>query len=209
MGVLFIETNVNSNLILDGIGHPLELLIRWLEDAKVAGADKPDAMNIATIGKEGQPRNRMVLMRHVTQSEIGFFTNLSSPKSKEIIANPNVSATLWWPNMERQIRIEGVASPMDRDIVEDYFKTRPRNSQIAAWASKQSQSLESMHVLNERFQEAKKRFAGGDIPIPEFWGGYTISIDRIEFWLGQPYRLHERIVFTRTENGWNISRLFP
>lgn len=208
-GVLIIATNVNSNLIIDGIDHPLELLIRWLKDAKAEGADNPDAMNIATICEEGKPRNRMVLMRHVTQSEIGFFTNLSSDKSREIIANPNVSATLWWPNMERQIRIEGAASPMDRDLVEDYFKTRPRNSQIAAWASKQSQSLESMHVLNERFQEAKRRFANDDIPIPEFWGGYTISIDRIEFWLGQPHRLHERIVFTRYENGWNISRLFP
>ena len=203
------EPMIESKLVIDDINQPLELVMRWLEDAKALGMDEPDAMNIATICEKGKPRNRMVLMRHITQDEIGFFTNLSSHKSKEIIANPEVSATLWWPKMERQIRIQGVASPMAREVVQAYFDSRPRNSRIAAWASKQSQPLESMSILSDRFYKVSRRFAGSDIPLPEFWGGYTISVDRIEFWLGQPFRLHERVVFTKTGNGWDISRLFP
>ena len=210
-----LENDVITNKKTDGqfdldiTSNPLELVRYWLDDAKSMGLEKADAMNIATVGSEGTPRNRMVLMRHLTTSEIGFFTNLSSDKSKEIIANPNISATLWWPTMDRQIRVEGTAKEMNRDIVQAYFDSRPRKSQIAAWASKQSQHLESIESLHKRFEDKQKKFADREIPLPDFWGGFTISIRKIEFWLGKPFRLHERIVFTKDGDNWLHSRLYP
>lgn len=208
------DTGVNSisndtAINLNDTDHPLQLVIKWMEEAKHMGLDNSDAMNVATVGKDGRPRNRMVLMRHLTTSEIGFFTNLSSDKSKEIIANPNVSATIWWPNMSRQVRIQGIAQPMNRDTVRAYFHTRPRKSQIAAWTSKQSQPLQSMQALHEKFHTFEQQFSDQEIPLPDFWGGYTISVEEIEFWCGKPFRLHERIRLTSRGSTWIQSRLYP
>ena len=203
------DLNLELNNLLNDAKHPVEIVAKWLQEAKDMGLDKPEAMNLATVGIDGKPRNRMVLMRHISKTEIGFFTNLSSSKAKEITNNPNVSATLWWSEMERQVRIEGLAQPMSHDVVEAYFTSRPRKSRIAAWASKQSQPLSSMDALYKRFQEAELMFAEGDVTLPKFWGGYTISVERIEFWLGKPHRLHERIVLTKEKDGWLHSRLFP
>ena len=203
------ELKLELNNLLKDAKHPVEIVAKWLQEAKDLQFEKPEAMNLATVGIDGKPRNRMVLMRHVTETEIGFFTNLSSSKAKEITNNPFVSATLWWPDMERQVRIEGLAQPMCQDVVEAYFNSRPRKSRIAAWASKQSQTLSSMDALNKRFQEAELMFTEGDVTLPKFWGGYTISVERIEFWLGKPHRLHERIVLTKEKDGWLRSRLYP
>ena len=203
------DKKVDLNSLINDAKHPAEIVAKWLQEAKDLGLEKPEAMNLATVGIDGKPRNRMVLMRHITETQIGFFTNLSSSKAKEIRNNPNVSATLWWSEMERQVRIEGPAQPMRQDVVEAYFTSRPRKSRIAAWASKQSQPLSSMDALNKRFQEAELMFTEGDVTLPKFWGGYTISVERIEFWLGKPHRLHERIVLTKEKDGWLRSRLFP
>ena len=203
------DKKIDLNSLINDVKHPVEIVAKWLQEANDLGLEKPEAMNLATVGIDGKPRNRMVLMRHVTETEIGFFTNLSSSKAKEITNNPNVSATLWWSEMERQVRIEGPAQPMCQDVVEAYFNSRPRKSRIAAWASKQSQPLSSMDALNKRFQEAELMFTEGDVTLPKFWGGYTISVERIEFWLGKPHRLHERIVLTKEKDGWLCSRLFP
>ena len=203
------DDKIDLNSLINNAKHPVEIVAKWLQEANDLGLEKPEAMNLATVGIDGKPRNRMVLMRHVTETEIGFFTNLSSSKAKEITNNPFVSATLWWPDMERQVRIEGPAQPMCQDVVEAYFNSRPRKSRIAAWASKQSQPLSSMDALKKRFQEAELMFTEGDVTLPKFWGGYTISVERIEFWLGKPHRLHERIVLTKEKDGWLRSRLFP
>ena len=203
------DKKIDLNSLINDVKHPVEIVSKWLQEAKDLELEKPEAMNLATVGIDGKPRNRMVLMRHVTETEIGFFTNLSSSKAKEITNNPNVSATLWWSEMERQVRIEGPAQPMCKDVVEAYFNSRPRKSRIAAWASKQSQPLSSMDALNKRFQEAELMFTEGDVTLPKFWGGYTISVERIEFWLGKPHRLHERIVLTKEKDGWLRSRLYP
>ena len=203
------DDKIDLSSLINNAKHPVEIVAKWLQEANDLGLEKPEAMNLATVGIDGKPRNRMVLMRHVTETEIGFFTNLSSSKAKEITNNPNVSATLWWSEMERQVRIEGPAQPMCQDVVEAYFNSRPRKSRIAAWASKQSQPLSSMDALNKRFQEAELMFTEGDVTLPKFWGGYTISVERIEFWLGKPHRLHERIVLTKEKDGWLRSRLFP
>jgi len=203
------DDKIDLNSLINNAKHPVEIVAKWLQEANDLGLEKPEAMNLATVGIDGKPRNRMVLMRHITENQIGFFTNLSSSKAKEITNNPNVSATLWWSEMERQVRIEGPAQPMRQDLVEAYFNSRPRKSRIAAWASKQSQPLSSMDALDKRFREADLMFTEADVTLPKFWGGYTISVERIEFWLGKPHRLHERIVLKKEKDGWLRSRLFP
>lgn len=190
--------------------EPFELLLKWVEDAKNKQVSSPVGMNLATIGPSGSPRNRMVLMRYVKSDEIGFYTNLGSSKSQEIIANPAVSATIWWPELERQVRIEGIAIEQTRENVEQYFHSRPRNSQIAAWSSKQSTELSSMDELSKRFERFEKEFAGKEVPLPDFWGGYVIKPKRVEYWSGRPFRMHERIILDGIgESDFKTFRLFP
>ncbi len=194
---------------IDNQNKPLELLSKWVQDAIDAGVTEPNAMNIATVDMRGNPRNRMVLLKHLEGDYIGFFTNLESNKSIEIKGHSTVSATIWWPEMERQVRIEGVANQMDRGLVEDYHSSRPRKSRVAAWASDQSRPLGSREELEERFKQYDSEFDGHKIPLPPFWGGYTIRADRVEYWEGRPSRMHDRVVLTRKSEGWDIVRLYP
>jgi len=189
--------------------RPLQLLTDWVQEAKDLGMAEPDAMNLATVDEKGNPHNRMVLMRHITEREIGFFTNLNSSKAADIFATQRTSSTLWWPQLERQVRIEGTAAEMPRNIVEEYFQSRPRNSQIAAWASKQSTELTSMERLHEEFRQFELKFSDKIVPTPTFWGGFTINVDKIEYWHGKPFRLHERVILTKEENNWSMTRIYP
>ena len=157
----------------------------------------------------GKPHNRMVLLKYLEGEDIGFFTNLESDKSLEIQACQSVAATLWWPEMERQVRIEGKASLMDRSLVEDYHSSRPRESRIAAWASDQSRPLESREELLQKYDEHDAKYAGEEIPLPPFWGGYTIRADSVEYWAGRPSRLHDRVVLSRKDASWIQQRLCP
>ena len=189
--------------------RPLQLLADWVQEAKDLGMAEPDAMNLATVDEKGNPHNRMVLMRHITEREIGFFTNLNSSKAADIFATQRTSSTLWWPQLERQVRIEGTAAVMPRNIVEEYFQSRPRNSQIAAWASKQSTELTSMERLHEEFRQFELKFSDKIVPTPTFWGGFIIHVDKIEYWHGKPFRLHERVILTKEENNWSTTRIYP
>ena len=189
--------------------RPLQLLADWVQEAKDLGIAEPDAMNLATVDEKGNPHNRMVLMRYITEREIGFFTNLNSSKAADIFATQRTSCTLWWPQLERQVRIEGTAAEMPRNIVEEYFQSRPRNSQIAAWASKQSTELTSMERLHEEFRQFELKFSDKIVPTPTFWGGFTIHVDKIEYWHGKPFRLHERVILTKEENNWSTTRIYP
>ena len=191
------------------LDNPLELLSKWMQDAIDGGVTEPNAMNIATVDSKGNPRNRMVLLKYLEGDDIGFFTNLKSDKSLEILAHTMVSATIWWPEMERQVRIEGIATQMDRVLVDDYHSTRPRKSRVAAWASDQSRPLGSRQELEERFEQYDSMFDGEDIPLPPFWGGYTIRADKIEYWEGRPSRMHERVLLSRGDDGWDMTRLYP
>ena len=191
------------------LDNPLELLSRWMQDAIDGGVTEPNAMNIATVDSNGNPRNRMVLLKYLEGDDIGFFTNLKSDKSLEILAHTMVSATIWWPEMERQVRIEGIATQMDIVLVDDYHSTRPRKSRVAAWASDQSRPLGSRQELEERFEQYDSMFDGEDIPLPPFWGGYTIRADKIEYWEGRPSRMHERVSLSRGDDGWDMTRLYP
>lgn len=188
---------------------PLELLSNWVQEAIDAGIAEPNAMNIATVDSNGNPRNRMVLLKYLEGDDIGFFTNLESYKSVEIRGHSMISATIWWPEMERQVRIEGVATLMDRGLAEEYHSSRPRKSRIAAWASDQSRPLASREELKQRYEKYELKFGDGEIPLPPFWGGYTIRADKVEYWEGRPNRMHDRVVLTRTDDGWDTERLYP
>ena len=198
-----------SPIEVKDLGNPLELLSRWMQDAIDGGVTEPNAMNIATVDSKGNPRSRMVLLKYLEGDDIGFFTNLKSDKSLEIGAHSMVSATIWWPEMERQVRIEGAATQMDRELVDDYHSSRPRKSRVAAWASDQSRPLGSREELEERFDQYDSMFDGEDIPLPPFWGGYTIRAERVEYWEGRPSRMHERVVLLKENGRWEASRLYP
>lgn len=204
-----IDYGRGSPIEIENLDCPLDLLSRWIQEAIDAGVTEPNAMNIATVDTNGNPRNRMVLLKYLEGDDIGFFTNLKSDKSLEIQSHNMVSATIWWPEMERQVRIEGVATQMDRALTEDYHSSRPRKSRVAAWASDQSRPLGSREELEERFDQYNSMFDGEDVPLPPFWGGYIIRAAKIEYWEGRPSRLHERIVLTMKEEGWDKARLYP
>ena len=201
--------NYDSQFATINLERPLQLLADWLQEAKDLGITEPDAMNLATVDKDGNPHNRMVLMRHINEREIGFFTNLESDKASDIYSTQRTSSTLWWPQLSRQVRIEGTAVEMPRDMVEEYYQSRPRNSKIAAWSSKQSKELASMDRLHEEFRRYEAKFSDKNVPTPLFWGGFRIQVDKIEYWYGKPFRLHERVVLIKEEDCWSKTRIYP
>jgi|TARA_B100001996_G_scaffold47154_1_gene33863 pyridoxamine 5'-phosphate oxidase len=203
------EYRDGGEIIVDDPNEPLDLLSKWIREAGERGIVEPNAMSLATVDSSGAPRSRMVLLKFLEGEEIGFFTNMESDKSIEIKSTPAISATIWWPEMERQVRIEGTAYEMKRSKVEEYHSSRPRNSRIAAWASDQSRSLESREVLLRKFEEMECEFEGTEVPLPPFWGGFRIIVERVEYWSGRPSRLHERVVLNRTDDSWSQRRLYP
>ena len=194
---------------IDDPGKPLSLLDSWISEAKERGLVEPNAMSISTVTPSGSPRSRMVLLKMVEGDEIGFFTNLESDKSLEIARCDSVAVTMWWPEMERQVRMEGTAYQMERSKVEDYHHSRSRKSRIGAWASSQSREMGSKDDLRRRFEEFEAKFEGGEVPLPPHWGGFRIRVNRVEYWSGRPSRLHERIVLERGIDAWSQKRLYP
>ena len=194
----------------DADADPLVLFADWLAHAAKAGLAEPNAMVLSTVAADSAPSQRSVLMKGFDQTGFVFFTNYGSRKARQIAANPAVAATFPWYALHRQISIEGVAEKITPDESRDYFHSRPRQAQIGAWASRQSEELASRATLKTRMKEATERFGDGEIPLPEFWGGYRIRPHRIEFWQGRTHRLHDRILYTRSENSaWQITRLSP
>ncbi len=204
-----IEYRDGGEIIVEDSEEPLSLLSRWIQEARERGVVEPNSMSLATVDESGSPRSRMVLLKFLEGEEVGFFTNMESDKALEIQSTPEVSATIWWPEMERQVRIEGSAYEMKRSQVEEYHSSRPRDSRIAAWASDQSRPLESREDLLRKFEEIECDFEGTEVPLPPFWGGFRIIVNRIEYWSGRPSRLHERVVLTRSGDSWSQSRLYP
>ncbi|MEO7589514.1 MAG: pyridoxamine 5'-phosphate oxidase, partial [Arachnia sp.] len=156
-----------------------------------------------------QPQARVVLLKEYDEHGFVFYTNLESDKGRALAANPRVCLSFNWSELERQVRIDGVAQQVDRSQVDDYFSVRPRASQTGAWASHQSRPIGSREELEKAFADAEERFADESVPVPPFWGGFRVVPQRIEFWQGRRSRLHDRIVFTRTDDGWNTTRLCP
>ena len=181
----------------------------WFEEACRRVPIEPHAMSLATTDEHGAPDVRMVLMKYFDREGFVFFTNLASRKASQIESNPKVALCFWWPLLERQIRITGVAERISSVEAAKYFVTRPRGSQLGAWVSKQSHVLTSRKALEMKLDEMKRKFADREVPLPSFWGGYRVSPNAIELWQGQPDRLHDRFQYLRDGAGWRIERLAP
>ena len=189
---------------------PLELFARWLAEAEQGGLVLPNAVNLATVDAKGQPRARMVLFKGLEAEGFVFYTNYHSAKARELESHPDAALTFWWEPPGRQVRVEGTVRRLDAEISDAYFQTRPRDSQIGAYASRQSEEVADHHQLEDQYREIEKRFEGREIPRPEFWGGYVLTPERIEFWQNASGRMHDRIRYQRTaEGGWRQDRLSP
>lgn len=182
---------------------------KWWQNAVEAQIDEPNAMILSTCGNGGTPSARVVLLKGLLPEGFIFFTNYDSRKAKEIEENPAVSLLFFWQEMERQIRIEGIAKKITTEQSEKYFASRPRESQIGAWSSPQSRVIPNREYLQQNELKYEQEYENKQIPMPPFWGGYFIEAKRIEFWQGRPGRLHDRLLYTLTEKGWQIERLAP
>ena len=181
----------------------------WFRQAVEGNAHEPNAFVLSTVGADQRPSARIVLLRDFDETGFVFYTNYNSRKSREIEANPFASMTFFWPELERQVRVEGKLMKQSAAASDSYFNARPRSSQLGAWASPQSDSLPSRSVLDTALAEMEKRFEGKPVPRPEWWGGFVLQPDKIEFWQGRPNRLHDRLLYERAGFEWKISRLAP
>jgi len=190
---------------------PIEQFHRWFTDAVNAGIKEPNAMTLATVDAAGRPDARIVLLKDVDERGFTFYTSYISAKSKQLDAGAPVSLVFYWDVLFRQVRIRGTATKVSREESQAYWSTRPRGSQLGAIASQQSHEFASRICLEEAFGKASEQYAQTQIiPLPDCWGGYRVSHESIEFWQGQPSRLHDRLVYTpRSDNGWKIKRLGP
>lgn len=188
--------------------NPVQQFESWLDDAIDSEIQEPTAMAVSTVGKSGFPQSRIVLLKYLDNNGFVFFTNFESQKGKALEANPSTGLLFFWPELERQVRIEGYANKTSREFAEKYFRSRPVNSQIGAWASEQSRTIPSRSYLEGRFADFQKKF-GNAPPLPGFWGGYRVNPVRIEFWQGRKNRLHDRILYEKENESWVIKRLAP
>lgn len=186
---------------------PMPLFQRWYDEA--GQLYEPNAMVVATADADGQPSSRFVLLKGFSEEGFVFYTNLASRKGRALADNPKVALLFPWHPLERQVRVEGVASTLSRDTVASYFSQRPRGSQLGAWASHQSAVVDGREELEARYQEAAEQFDGQEVPVPEEWGGYLVRAEVIEFWQGRPGRMHDRLVYRRDGEAWRTARLAP
>lgn len=187
---------------------PIEQFRDWYDRA-AAEVPLVDAMALATVDADGVPDARMVLLKGFGSDGFRFFTNLGSAKARQLEGAPRAALILYWRELDRQVRIRGSVEKLPASDDDAYFQTRPPEARIGAWASPQSQPIADRDALDARVREIGKRFAGGEIPRPEFWGGFLVRPQRIEFWQGQAARLHDRFAYTRGGDGWEIQRLAP
>jgi pyridoxamine 5'-phosphate oxidase len=189
---------------------PVKQFEKWFDEALKSEVLEPNAMNMATVNEHGQPSARMVLLKGLEANRFLFYTNYQSDKGKELDQNPACALTFFWPELERQVRIKGIASRVDPALSDRYFQSRPRDSQIGAWASPQSLMIEDRAILEERFKEIEKRFEGQSVlPRPHQWGGFQVEPFEVEFWQGGPGRLHDRVKYLMVDNVWKMYRLAP
>ena len=189
---------------------PIVQFEQWFDEALARVKDaEPNAMALATVDRKGAPSARTVLLKYFDRDGFVFFTNLESRKAVHIEHNPSVALLFWWSELERQIEITGTAERISSAEAAKYFMTRPRGSQLGAWVSDQSRVLTSRKALEIKLGEIKRKFADREVPLPKFWGGYRVTPNALEFWQGQPDRLHDRFQYLRAGDGWEIRRLAP
>jgi pyridoxamine 5'-phosphate oxidase len=193
----------------DLAADPISMFRRWFDEARDGGLVEPNAMVVATASADGRPSVRTVLLKGVGPDGFRFFTNQASRKGRDLAANRACSLLFPWHALERQVRVEGQATPLSREDVAEYFATRPRGSQLGAWASHQSEVVEGRDALRTAYDDAESRFEGEDVPVPDEWGGYLVRPEAVEFWQGRTSRLHDRLVYERAGDGWATHRLAP
>jgi pyridoxamine 5'-phosphate oxidase len=193
----------------DLTADPFSMFQRWLGEALAAGVHEPNAMVLSTADVDSRPSSRMVLLKGLDERGFVLFTNRTSRKADDLAANPHCALLFPWHPLERQVRIEGTASVLEREVVEAYHRTRPRPAQLGAWASLQSRPVASREELNATYDEMVALFEGQDVPLPDHWGGYRVEPETVEFWQGRPGRMHDRLVYVRDGEGWRIQRLAP
>jgi pyridoxamine 5'-phosphate oxidase len=201
----YLFSTLDENTVLS---NPFDQFEMWLQDAIESDQVEPTAMILSTVDEKFQPHSRVVLLKELTVDSFIFFTNYEGHKAQQIAQNNRVSLVFFWPSLERQVRVEGIAKKISEVLSTHYFKSRPIENQIGAWASPQSQLIRSKDFLEQQFQYYKQKF-GDEVPKPPNWGGYAVKPTSIEFWQGRPNRLHDRILFTFESGKWEISRLAP
>jgi pyridoxamine-phosphate oxidase len=190
--------------------NPIDLLKKWLNDAVELNIKDANAFVLSTVRDGKFPDSRVLLIRDITEKGLHFYTNYTSKKAEDMKANPHAAINIFWPELERQIRLHVSIQKLPEALSDDYFKTRPRASQIGAWASQQSSDLESREDLEERIKQYEEEFEGVEVPRPSFWGGYEARPFYYEFWQGRPNRLHDRIIYKEGQGAaWEIQRLYP
>jgi len=206
---------VPNNIALEGLDEktidrdPIKQFQIWFDEAVAAKLPMPEAMTLATATPDGKPSARMVLLKQVDHDGFVFFTNYNSAKAEQLDANPYAALVFYWSQLDRQVRVEGSVVKTSAQESREYFRTRPRESQIGAWASTQSQAISSREVLEQRAHELEELYRERDVDCPEHWGGYRLKPERIEFWKSRIGRLHDRILYQRDSGGWTITRLAP
>ena len=193
----------------DLAADPFTMFDRWFAEAQQAGLYKPNAMVVATVSADGRPSTRMVLLKGVSERGFVFFTNTGSRKGTELAGNDRCALLLPWHPLERQVRVDGIASELPREDVATYFASRPRGSQLGAHASHQSRPVADRDELLAAYDEVSTRFEGREVPVPDEWGGYAVAPEVVEFWQGRPGRMHDRLLYLRELDGWRVERLAP
>lgn len=189
--------------------NPLDLFEKWLKQACDARLSDPTAMCVATVDAQGQPYQRIVLLKHADEKGMVFYTNLGSRKAQHLANNSRISLLFPWHSLDRQVIVLGHAERLPAWDVLKYFHSRPKDSQIGAWVSQQSSRISARGILESKFLELKQKFQNGEVPLPSFWGGYRVVVDSMEFWQGGANRLHDRFIYQREGDNWQIDRLAP
>lgn len=195
------ETDVDSN--------PIVQFEKWFKQAVDSKVNEPNAMTVCTVNKDGLPSARIVLLRNFNETGFVFYTNYNSRKGREIAKNKACCFLFFWPELERQVRIEGILKKQTKEESDAYFNSRPRGSKLGAWTSEQSAVVDSREALDKAYLEMDEKFEGEEVPRPEHWGGYVLEPNTIEFWQGRPSRLHDRLLFTKLADEWTTERLAP
>jgi pyridoxamine 5'-phosphate oxidase len=191
------------------MADPLATVRAWIDEAAATGVEEPTAAALATADAAGGPSLRFVLLRGIDERGARFFTNYESRKASELEANPRAALALYWHSLHRQVRLEGPVQRLAPEESDAYFASRARESRIGAWASRQSRELDSREQLDAQVAEVEERFAGAEVPRPDFWGGYLLAPEVVELWIGRANRLHDREQWRRTGDGWTMRRLSP